>query len=483
MTRHRRLHARLLCVAAIALGTAACSRDTGEPGVDLGEVLTPEQVALRAEARPTGLKVLVIGVDGAALRVIDPLIGEGRLPALAALRRRGASGTLLAERPMYSPALWTTVATGYPRTRHGVEHFLAPESSESAPTLVTSRHRRTLALWNLTSFFGLENAVVSWWVTRPAEPVRGTLVSDRFARSRWTEWTDGGKQMGLVWPPSLAPTLASHRVDPDSPPVDELRALLPMTPREEAEMLAAERPIFAHGLSVLKFAWCAQRTYENVALALVSGPAQADLSMVFLVALDAVSHTFWHYHEPQAFSELAGSRPGPGDPVVALYEHNDAFIARLLARVDPETVVLVLSDHGFRASRSLLGPVSKEQYAAAREEALRHGEATIGQSGRHDKEGVLFAAGGPFLAGHRLEASQLDVAPTLLYLLGLPVPDEMPGRILLDAMAPTWVEDHPPIRVSSLEGIVPRTMTSLPDRPEAFDAEDLERLRALGYVQ
>jgi hypothetical protein len=289
--------------------------------------------------------------------------------------------------------------------------------------------------------------------------------------------------MELVWPPALGPALASHRVDPAAPPLDELRALLPMTPEEEEEMLAAERPIFAHGLSVLKFAWCAQRTYENVALALVPGPPQADLSMVFLVALDPASHTFWHYHEPEAFSELAGASPGPGDPIVAIYEHNDAYIAQLLERVDAETVVLVVSDHGFRASRSLLGPVSDEQYAAARAEALRHGEATIGQSGRHDKEGIIVAAGGPFRAGHRVEASQLDVAPTLLYLLGLPVPDEMPGRILLDSMAPSWVEEHPPIRVPSLEGIVPRIVASLPDLPETFDAEDLERLRALGYVR
>jgi len=465
------------------LAAWACSENDRGPGAGAEEEFTPQQRALRAEARPTGLKVLVIGVDGAALRVIDPLIEQGRLPALAALRRRGVSGTLLADRPMYSPALWTNVATGYPRLRHGVEHFLAPESTEASPVLVTSRHRRTLALWNLTSFFGLDNTVVGWWVTWPAEPVRGTLVSDRLARSRWTEWADGSKDMGLVWPPSLAETLADHRVDPASPPMDELRALLPMTPEEEQEMLAAERPIFAHGLSVLKFAWCAQRTYENAALALVPGPPQADLSMVFLVALDAASHTFWHYHEPEAFSELAGASPGAGDPIAAVYEHNDAYIARLLERVDPETVVLVVSDHGFRASRSLLGPIPEDRYEAARAEAMHHGEVTIGQSGRHDKEGILFAAGGPFLAGQRVEASQLDVAPTLLYLLGLPVPDEMPGRILLDVMTPPWVEEHPPIRVPSLEGIVPRAMAPSVDLPHAFDAEDLERLRALGYVQ
>ena len=201
------------------------------------------------------------------------MLQRGDLPVLARLIDGGGRAVLRAEPPLYSPVVWTTLATGFPPSEHGVTQLEMPDPTGDAPILAASFHRRRAALWQMVSAGGKDVGIVGWWTRWPAEPVRGTLVSDRLARSRWTEWADGSKDMGLVWPPSLAETLAGHRVDPASPPMDELRALLPMTPEEEEEMLAAERPIFAHGLSVLKFAWCAQRTYENVALSLVPGPS------------------------------------------------------------------------------------------------------------------------------------------------------------------------------------------------------------------
>ena len=48
-------------------------------------------------ARPTGRKVLLVGWDGADWLMIRPLIAAGRLPNLAALIRRGASGELVEE--------------------------------------------------------------------------------------------------------------------------------------------------------------------------------------------------------------------------------------------------------------------------------------------------------------------------------------------------------------------------------------------------
>lgn len=441
------------------------------------------RAALLREARLTGLKIMVIGVDGATFQVIDPLLARGKLPTLARLMERGVHGPFRATRPMLSPALWTTIVTGHPRGRHGIVHFRAPESTEENPVLVTSGHRRTLALWNLTGFFGLHSTVIGWWVTWPAEEVRGQQVSDRFARSRWSAWTDGDKQTGLTWPPDLAESLRPRMVDPASPPLDELRAIYPMGPEEEKEMLAARAPIFHHGPSVLKFAWCAQRTYENIARELIPGPAQADLSLLFLVAVDPVSHTFWHYHQPEAFPELQGRRPGPGDPVVAMYEHNDAFLAEILEAADPGTVVLLLSDHGFKATGNLPQAVPEDKFDEVLAANLHRGEVTVGNCGRHDEEGVLVAAGGPFLKGRRVEAVHLDITPTLLYLLGLPVPLDMPGRVLTEALDPDWVAAHPLRRVDTFEGVIPAATVPSAQLPENAAEEDLERLRALGYVR
>jgi len=54
-----------------------------------------------------------------------------------------------------------------------------------------------------------------------------------------------------------------------------------------------------------------------------------------------------------------------------------------------------------------------------------------GRGGRHDTEGIFVAAGPEVRAGEDVEGARLlDVAPTILHLMGLPVPADVDGRVL-----------------------------------------------------
>ena len=58
------------------------------------------------------------------------------------------------------------------------------------------------------------------------------------------------------------------------------------------------------------------------------------------------------------------------------------------------------------------------------------------KSGCHDEKGMMMLYGpGVERGGHVSECNNLDIAPTLLSLLGLPVPPEMKGRVLSEAFA------------------------------------------------
>jgi hypothetical protein len=445
------------------------------------------RLTLRTE--PTNLKVLLVGIDGATFRVLDPLLAAGEAPHFERLVERGSRGVLRSENPMASPALWTTIATGRARADHGIEDFIVrtdPARPRSG-TLVSSSDRRTLALWNIVPAFSKQVGFLGWWASWPAEPVNGWIVSDRFTRERWNEWYGGRRREHATFPPELARQLSPLIVEPSDPPMDEIDALVSLTPEERAAFLAAKKPLFGHGLSVFKYAYCSQRSYEKMALQLLA-KGQPDLTGVFLVANDPVSHCFWHDFEPGAFPP--GVAPDEaarlGRLVPNFYKHNDAFLGELLSQVAPDTVVLVVSDHGFEASRQLPArkALPKLFEGPEAERAAMNGMVAVGQSGKHQLDGILIAAGGPIRKGVAVQATQYDVAPTVLALLGLPVPRDMPGRVLGELLDPAFLAAHPVATIATYEGLIDRAAVQAAATADVTDDDDKkELLRSLGYIQ
>ncbi|PYV57529.1 MAG: hypothetical protein DMG98_10210 [Acidobacteria bacterium] len=100
--------------------------------------------------------------------------------------------------------------------------------------------------------------------------------------------------------------------------------------------------------------------------------------------------------------------------------------------------------------------------------------------GTHRRDGVLIAQGKPFKKGTEIHGAQLiDLAPTLLYLLGQPVPEDMDGLVLRDLFEPTFLLQNP-IRSggsADFEG----------GQAAQYSAEEAaiveERLAALGYIE
>ena len=149
------------------------------------------------------------------------------------------------------------------------------------------------------------------------------------------------------------------------------------------------------------------------------------------------------------------------------YELVDRYLGELVDAMGENTTVLVVSDHGFGGTGDL--PWSGG-----------HGRLTPGAP--IAPRGILVLSG-PGIAsdGRRLSrAHVLDVAPTILHLMGLPAAEDMLGRVLTEALAPGSTELP---RVESYESIGRlRVAEDIPVDP-AGDSERLERLRALGYIE
>lgn len=97
-------------------------------------------------------------------------------------------------------------------------------------------------------------------------------------------------------------------------------------------------------------------------------------------------------------------------------------------------------------------------------------------SGSHEAAGIVLAIGPGIQPGRPIDdAHILDVAPTILALLGYPVADDMDGRVL------TGLFRVPPAvtTVASYDAAMPLRLTTARASDDGLD----DRLRALGYVR
>src|SRR5258705_5349416 len=157
---------------------------------------------VRAPTAHPAARVLVIGVDGLEWSVLRPLLQEGRCPNLRALMERGSFGKLETMHPPLSPIVWTTIGTGRRPEEHGILGFTDDELRGKA---YTSSQRRVPAVWNIADRYGLTSDVFGWWITWPAEAIRGVMVS-------------GSSSAALVddnWKPALIPGIP-RQVQPPS---------------------------------------------------------------------------------------------------------------------------------------------------------------------------------------------------------------------------------------------------------------------------
>jgi predicted AlkP superfamily phosphohydrolase/phosphomutase len=103
-----------------------------------------------------------------------------------------------------------------------------------------------------------------------------------------------------------------------------------------------------------------------------------------------------------------------------------------------------------------------------------------GISGTHRLQGIFLAYGSSIQPGVEIETARIiDLAPTILHLLGTPIPDHMDGRVLHEVLDPTFK----PIQTAGSTQFWPDSSESSQDGLTPEERELLtERLRSLRYV-
>jgi predicted AlkP superfamily phosphohydrolase/phosphomutase len=341
-TRPRRAVAFALPLAVLVVGGAVVL------SAARGPVRPPSQPVENPKRIETGLKIALLGVDGIEWDLIRDGIAEGRLPHFAELIADGVSGNLRSLRPPKSPVVWTSVVTGVLPSVHKITDFVVYRNRQAIP--VTSNLRRVPALWNLGDSAGFDVAFVNWYVTWPAEPVPGILISDR---------VDFDELPDRVYPPEMTAAVDSVRRSLAARHEQSLADLF--EPDEESALWQASR--WGESRRALKVVTDVVRhdlvTLETARLALAQG--QPDLTGVYFRGNDNTQHLFWKHRIAKRqsmalaralYGEISEQEVALLGPLIdRYYDLIDEVLGETIALLDPETVLFVLSDHGFIAHR------------------------------------------------------------------------------------------------------------------------------------
>jgi predicted AlkP superfamily pyrophosphatase or phosphodiesterase len=419
---------------------------------------------------------VLVGVDGLEWDVLLPLLRQERLPALAGMMEQGRFGRLESFVPTESPAIWTSVATGKMPEDHGILAFTY-EDSRGRPHLYTSEDRTTKALWSIATDYGKRVCVVGWWMTYPVEPVNGVMVAQTNTDAQLRGATlKGGFEAGMpgqVHPVDRQDEVARVFAEVEKGLDERVSRLFGNPDLESSTVL--ERNLLEQSM----WAFRADAAYDELVRRLSREAGPFDLTLVYFGGPDVVGHRFWRYREPRLYDHppTAQRVEDFGSIIDDYYVWVDEALGRMRAAFGKDTTFLLVSDHGMKAANfdGSFGPSAPpmSSNSALHEDAppgviVATGPLVRPGPGAPDP-GSLEPADLPVLG------SVLDIAPSVLFQLDLPVGSDMVGDVLRDvflnpagADAPTVVPSHDPAAADSIAA--------------SWERERLDQLRGLGYI-
>ncbi|MCB8939318.1 MAG: alkaline phosphatase family protein [Ardenticatenaceae bacterium] len=246
----------------------------------------------------TNPKLLVIGLDGADWRVLQPAIDAGHLPVLAQLQREGSYGRLNSTIRPESSVAWSTFATGVNPGKHGVYGFVRHEPQSYNFSLANSKHIALKRFWDYLGEAGQKTGLLNIPFTYPPQKVNGFLI--------------GGMLTPGAHVPFTFPSELQEKV------LGRIRPFMFDAGDGEQTREAVVSRVFAY-------------TKQQLELALWLLQEEAwDCFTVVFTGLDRLQHFAWG-----------------GEDHLAHLQQLDKAIEQILAVLPADTMLFILSDHGF----------------------------------------------------------------------------------------------------------------------------------------
>ena len=431
-------------------------------------------------------KIVLLALDGLSFPLIEKWVALGHLPTVQRLMKRGCFGLLKPFVPPNSAVIWTSVMTGMNPGKHGIDSFIHYKIGERVISKTAVKRlfncgARPLFRWMkkkgyihdvpfsltmvqqkmLWELFAQENrnvGVINWWFSWPAIQVPGFIISDRIHYWRLHERSSGSRlpEAHLVYPNSLLDDIKSLVVNPFDLSYDIYGQFMRLS-RSDIDQMKNSHYKRHQLMSEFKYLYAQDESVRRLALFCLNKFVQPDFFALYFRGIDIISHCALKYAEENRDPSITGKEVERfGETVHEYYQYLDSILGEIINSLSPDTNIMIVSDHGFE-----------------KEPDGRFGH-------RRTRPPGLFVLSGPQIRqGFTISDTSLyDIAPTLLYLGGLPLSQEMDGSLLRECIEEPFLHSHPVRSILSYGAPERQREVGLAED----DEEIKERLRALGYI-
>ena len=401
----------------------------------------PGEIPLPAARRPNQApaltqppRVRLLVLDGASREFILQRVASRQLPNFGVLLERGAVIDLATLRPTQAESVWTAAATGKYPPQNGIRsdhvYRVADDTGEPVSVLpdycfaqallyqgfvraealtASALHARTM--WEILDDYQVASGIVNWPLTRSARVSRGYLLSDHADEAM-------SSPIRTIDASSGDPTTA---VDIARDVFEEWHGVA------LDQLLPAPAPPGTAPSTLQRVRW--DRAYAAAAGALADF-FTPPLTVLRLEAVDAVGHAHLRDAQPELFGEIL--RRDPRRSVLdAYYAVLDQELGRLMELSAPGDLLLVISGFGMERANFFTRLLARTL-----------GETDVTGSHEAAPDGFLMAFGTNVAPGEFRRGAIVDIAPTVLYYLGIPLGRDMDGFARTDLFRAAYTREH-----------------------------------------
>lgn len=261
-------------------------------------------------------RIVIIGLDGATFDVIKPMAERGWLPNLSRLMQEGVQGELQSTIHPITPQAWSTFLTGKNAGKHGIFDFTSRKEGTYDIEFLNASRRNGESMFLYLSGQGVKVGSVAVPFTYPPEPVNGFMLSGFDAPA---------EDARAVYPKSIFEEIRSrfgnyyiHLASPVGRTRDEDKFWKDIQTED--------------------------RNRTDISLYLLEHHP-CDLFMTMYNNTDRVQHQYLTYQFLEDINN-GGENNVRQNILTKTYEYVDQQLGRILEKLDENTMVFLMSDHG-----------------------------------------------------------------------------------------------------------------------------------------